>query len=1402
MADPLSVSASVVGIAVAGVKVSISLFALAETVNTGSETVIALANDISSTCGILNQLRDLITPQPGTDTSIFNSTALRDIVVGALNCRIIFDQLNTYLKRATNQIKDLEPQPNDKVKLSRSERAKWPFLDPHVNELHSNLRDAKSNLLLMVAVANLAVAQKNGFGRQVDDREKSEMRAAIVQLQKTGTVDMKALDLEDDKVEGKEKRLNRLFKKIGAWGTGRKPTPQDLEDDGQEESDEAKPPVQSNDKPVEINGPESRAVQPSPVSPTFPTLDPVQPMSTIPSIAPRDSISHHTPDAIDEGTEPEPGPSQSPRLPPQSQDEPNDGRPTESNDGRPAELNAAPSRPTTNAGHPSPSIRSIVSQIPQAIEELTEPGPSSSSSLHLPPKQDEPDDVEPVELNADPPSPTAPSNAGQPADQPGDQPTDQPTPSIASMAPLDPPAPQTSEVEGETEAGPDVDSSAPAIPSMTPLDLPDPEIPQAVEEASDAVPSDSPHPQLEGQEPVDENTSDVPNVSDPQADLSGVPETGEEVTEAGPSGNSHLQVGAEESLDESHSDVQSVRDIQADPSNMPETAEESNHEDDAATQASKAENTDPDETKTNTPSVLDGEPTAALEDEKIDPVAGQESEAASELVDQPTAEPEQAPSNDPESEIVPEPSEQLTVAPEDENIDPVPGQEPQDQDAEAAPGPTDEPTAALEDLNNGTEPGQEARDQEPESSRPGSRPKSAEGVPNLPNLFALGLFSEATTAVQQVDVAAQPPPVKPVKPVKSAKEARVAPPSRPNEPTLADPIDLESGKDVGSKTSQKSGKKPVEVATEDEPATDATIAGPANTDAVIAEPVITGPKLQAWTSSVIPGLTTGEGRCITIVELSISDDKINELLEQQPENYDILIALEKLNTYQRSMVTRHAQRRRATVLFVKIWRNEKIPTVFGDLDVQTLLWVTKAPRRIRNDQYPPYDRYDEVVRDEAWYEQNPRAAQRMRKMKERARQEAEAKEKSAEPIKFRDAMGRKFTFPWHLVKEWKGMEDLVKIAFLHVDVIGPHVHDGHYDLVSPHGEVILPQTWESVVRPGWDITMQMWPMPEPPRPPPVEMSSYAFPSSPPPLESSAPEARTSMEGEKPEATSAEAPSPFSQPADEPPTEGEKRGSTGTDAVPTSDLPHEEDEVDIVPAADWAPDWSLASPRPRAATLMSPPQVPSSPNFSSIAADTLTDKAKRESSYTDASSVAGSGLIPGTGLIHEAGTSAASDTITRPGSGPVPAPGIVRAASMRAPRAASLFSAPPIPRFSSHRGNASADKGKRDSGDASTILPFRSTATLPPPLHTPPRPATQGKKIDLKSASPGMNWMSGQKIKRWSSTYEKSGESGGNQMDLFRIGRKGSTKKKEENDEKNDQIVEKLLIKWTVHVDEE
>ena len=82
------------------------------------------------------------------------------------------------------------------------------------------------------------------------------------------------------------------------------------------------------------------------------------------------------------------------------------------------------------------------------------------------------------------------------------------------------------------------------------------------------------------------------------------------------------------------------------------------------------------------------------------------------------------------------------------------------------------------------------------------------------------------------------------------------------------------------------------------------------------------------------------------------------------------------------------------------------------------------------------------------------------------------------------------------------MEELIRQAFLHIEVIGPHVAEGHYDLVGPNGDIILPQVWETVIEPDWAITMHMWPIPEKPKeePAPPPEPAPEKPADPPPPE--------------------------------------------------------------------------------------------------------------------------------------------------------------------------------------------------------------------------------------------------------------------------------------------------------------
>lgn len=54
------------------------------------------------------------------------------------------------------------------------------------------------------------------------------------------------------------------------------------------------------------------------------------------------------------------------------------------------------------------------------------------------------------------------------------------------------------------------------------------------------------------------------------------------------------------------------------------------------------------------------------------------------------------------------------------------------------------------------------------------------------------------------------------------------------------------------------------------------------------------------------------------------------------------------------------------------------------------------------------------------------------------------------------------------------MESLIKRSFSHIEYLNTEVFKGSYDILSPTGEIILPEIWDSVVRPGWVVDLRFW----------------------------------------------------------------------------------------------------------------------------------------------------------------------------------------------------------------------------------------------------------------------------------------------------------------------------------------
>ncbi|KAF4772092.1 hypothetical protein HAV15_005031 [Penicillium sp. str.  len=185
--EAIGAASAILAIATAGVQCSVKLVTFAGQVKTAPEQITMVAEDVSLNASILHQLGELATENienehptldgdsnnttdpnvksvPDTKTtiskqSIFNPTGLKTVIKLAKKCEEIFESLDQSLRKASQQL-HAKPKISGKVKLSRAEMFKWPFLLPAMDTLRNELRNVKETLMLMLQVAMLAYSRR------------------------------------------------------------------------------------------------------------------------------------------------------------------------------------------------------------------------------------------------------------------------------------------------------------------------------------------------------------------------------------------------------------------------------------------------------------------------------------------------------------------------------------------------------------------------------------------------------------------------------------------------------------------------------------------------------------------------------------------------------------------------------------------------------------------------------------------------------------------------------------------------------------------------------------------------------------------------------------------------------------------------------------------------------------------------------------------------------------------------------------------------------------------------------------------------------------------------------------------------------------------------------------------
>lgn len=145
--------AAIVQVADVGVRLSTTLFTFVETVANADRVVTAISKDVSLTCAVLRELANILEKDNGPQQ--YSTTAVDSAVAVVNECSDAFKETEKLLIEKFPKL-----SLRCKNKASRTtlalERIKWPYLQPNIYLLQSNLDRLKSSLLVILNVISLA----------------------------------------------------------------------------------------------------------------------------------------------------------------------------------------------------------------------------------------------------------------------------------------------------------------------------------------------------------------------------------------------------------------------------------------------------------------------------------------------------------------------------------------------------------------------------------------------------------------------------------------------------------------------------------------------------------------------------------------------------------------------------------------------------------------------------------------------------------------------------------------------------------------------------------------------------------------------------------------------------------------------------------------------------------------------------------------------------------------------------------------------------------------------------------------------------------------------------------------------------------------------------------------------
>ena len=154
----IGIAASVAQLADYGFKLSIKLFSFSQAVSSADSSVKGISNDVSLTSAVLQELCGTLKADSGSH--MISPAAVEATQQTVKECLSIFEELSAALDKSLANLGVQENKEKGKLKRGRVtlEKLKWPFKQPKMELLRSNLDRLKASLTLMLQVLSYARA--------------------------------------------------------------------------------------------------------------------------------------------------------------------------------------------------------------------------------------------------------------------------------------------------------------------------------------------------------------------------------------------------------------------------------------------------------------------------------------------------------------------------------------------------------------------------------------------------------------------------------------------------------------------------------------------------------------------------------------------------------------------------------------------------------------------------------------------------------------------------------------------------------------------------------------------------------------------------------------------------------------------------------------------------------------------------------------------------------------------------------------------------------------------------------------------------------------------------------------------------------------------------------------------